>query len=333
MQPPHILRPLVLSVLCAAALLLPPCAAASALISLQGNTPSDVNAEYLETQYNRIEQTLAPSHPPSTAPLAIIFYTRSTRPALARRLPEWGGGGALGPDTIIVPLDVPFALDRSITQVAEHEIVHAVLARAYPKLDIPRWFHEGCAMLLSGEVSLDEQTALSYAVLAGRLPRLAAIDQVNSFDQSSARLAYSLSHACALFIVESYGYEGLRAVLARSERAGNFQVGLKAALGLDEPEFEALAYASIHKRYGLAFILGDLAYVWLIILALAVAAFVVTRVRNRRKKRAMAAQEERERLMAMAAREAQGGDGEGVPAAVTGSHGATTVKWDGRTDG
>jgi len=75
------------------------------------------------------------------------------KPFLPARM---GGGGAIGRDLIVVPIDFKPFLEQSFFQITVHELVHIVLGRGYPGLAIPRWFHEGVAMTLAGELTLQE---------------------------------------------------------------------------------------------------------------------------------------------------------------------------------
>ncbi len=259
----------------------------AARIRLRGAVPAGIDAADLRAEYTRITSLVSAYRREHRRPLTIRYYSVDEAPSLSARLPEWGGGGTVGPDSIIIPVDKPLLVHRNIRQVTVHEIVHAVLARSYPGLAIPRWFHEGCAMTLAGELSFEETLVLARAVIAGKLLPLASIDSVNLFDQAKARLAYSQSHAVFVFMIDAYGMEAIPAILSAARRAGSFAHGMKRVLGITPAEFERLAVQHLRKRYGLATILGDFYLVWLLIVALAITAFVVVQLRNRDKARAM----------------------------------------------
>ena len=265
----------------------------SAFVTAEGRVPREVTPEFLLSEYLRLYRIAAPGRAPDRTPLRVLFYAGRDRLAPAGALPEWGAGGAVGPDTVIIPVDRPFVLDRNMAQISVHELAHCVLSRGYPRVTIPRWFHEGCAMLLSGEVSFDEQAALAQALLAGRVLRLESIDSVNTRSLAHARLAYSTSHAVLLFMTGAWGIEVIPAILEAAQRRHDFWLGVEAIVGLSRTEFEQQAAGYIRTNYGPLAILMDFYYVWLLILLLAIAGFFATRARSRRKALQMA-REERE---------------------------------------
>jgi hypothetical protein len=264
---------------------------ARTMIRLEGQVPADIDARYLESQFGRICHQVAPRYGCGREPLRVIFYSAQQRPELAGRLPEWGGGGAINGDTAIVAIDKPFVLNYDLARIAVHEIVHCALMRVAGTVEIPRWFHEGVAMTLAGEISFEEQVALSYAVLLQRIPGLASIETVNAHSRESATVSYSLSHAIALFMVDKWGIDAIGAIVDAAVSRSSFEMGLQDATGLTMPEFELLVTQYVRSRYGLAFVLGDLAYMWIIVLVVAIVAFFAVRHRNRKRKAEMEVEE------------------------------------------
>jgi hypothetical protein len=262
-------------------------------IILEGSVPIGVNNSSLTYEYNRIYRIVAPEKRPERSPLNIIYFTKSHSSGTRFGLPEWGGGGAIGDSLIIIPVDFKPFLEQSFPQITIHEIVHIVLARAYPSVSIPRWFHEGAAMLLSGELSWEENATVSKAIFLGRLMPLAFIDSVNSFKRSRADLAYSQSHLAALFLVEQYGIAVLPEILRAARKSRNFQAGLLEATGLNSREFEEMVGKYIASKYQFVFFVTDSYMWWVLIAILFIAAFIVTTIRNRKRAEAM---EKAERL-------------------------------------
>ena len=174
---------------------------AFALFKIEGTLPPGIDTNRLATDYYQIFHTLAPEARVDRSNITLVFYRSNSEMAREGVLPEWGGGGALGANTIVMPIDKPFALGQETQRTLLHEVVHVVLNRTYPRAGIPRWFHEGAAMTFSGEISLEEQASLSLAVFLGRLVPLDSIDRVNSFNQQRAQLAYAESHAVFLFLL------------------------------------------------------------------------------------------------------------------------------------
>ncbi len=162
----------------------------SADIVVQGFTPQRIDKATIQYEYKRVYKTLAPNHRPDTSSLMITFYSKATRKHMDFSLPEWGGGGAIGSDTIVVNIDKKPFLEHSPYQVTVHELVHIVIKRHCKNVAVPRWFHEGLAMTLSGEASERENIVVSKALFSGSLMPLGSIDSVNLFGRFRAELAY-----------------------------------------------------------------------------------------------------------------------------------------------
>lgn len=267
-------------------------AAAHGLFKVEGGLPPGVDTARLAAEYFQVYHLLAPESRVDRSPITLVFYREHSAMALEGILPEWGGGGALGANTIVMPIDKPFVLGIETHQTLLHELVHVILNRAYARARIPRWFHEGAAMTFSGEISLEEQASLSMTVLFGRLVPLDSIDRVNEFNQSRASLAYSESHAVFLYLLNEYGIDVIRQILVKASRTGSFWEGVRIVLGLSKEELAAESEKWIHHRYGAMFIFGDGFFVWIIIVVLFLTGYVLTRLRNARRVQQMTLEEE-----------------------------------------
>jgi len=266
------------------------CTGAWSRIVVEGTVPNEVSLQFIESEYVRIYSKIAPYQRPSRMPLRIVYYSSRTS-ALRFSLPEWGGGGAIGDSLIVIPTDYSPFLKQSFLQTTVHELVHIVIARAYPDLDVPRWFHEGLAMTLSGDVSFEEQSAISFAILFNRLMPLVAIDSVNVFTRSRADIAYSLSHFSMLYIIETYGFNAPFSILATARRMHNFNTGMRDVLGVSPVEFQEQANQYITEKYHFIYFVADNSFWWLGIGLLVIVAFIVTMHRNRKRALALEAEE------------------------------------------
>ena len=269
------------------------CGAAYGTIIFEGPVPADVSKGFIESEYTRIYAKIAPFQRPSRAPLHIVFYS-SHNHAERFSLPEWGGGGAIGDSLIIIPVDVKPFLKQNFSQTTVHELVHSIINRAYPGVAVPRWFHEGLAMTLSGEVSYEEQSSISLAILTNRLLPLAAIDSVNGFSRSRADIAYSESHIAILYIIETCGFKAPFTMLTIAYRTHSFNLGLQDVTGLSEEEFEGQLRQNIIKKYRFLFFVADSTLWWVCISLLVIIGFFITMRRNTKRALAIEAEERRE---------------------------------------
>jgi hypothetical protein len=265
-------------------------------VNLRGRVPLSVTAPFVKEHYGRIWRAVAPGLPLDTSAITLVYYGRADGRKLGVRLPEWGGGGAIGKDTVIVPVDRAPLADMDVNRVTVHELVHVVLDRAYGRLPIPRWFHEGLAMTLSGELSFGEQVALSRAIFTRRLIPLDSIELVNRFDASGAALAYSESHLAVGYMIDKYAIDGIPELLAAVRAEGSFDAALGSVFGLAAAEFEALARNHFAHEFRFMFLIGDTWLFWMPASLFVIAGFIAVRLRNARRKRQMGEQEKIEDL-------------------------------------
>ena len=263
-------------------------------LQFEGFLPPEVNKAALTADYYRIYRIIAPRQRPDPTPVRIVFFMEKSTGQNDYGLPEWGGGGAVGRDLIVVPAAYKPFLDQSFAQITRHELVHIVLNRAYPGLAIPRWFHEGVAMTLSGELAFQENVVISKAIFTSRLLSLGSIDSVNLFGRNKADLAYSQSHLAVLFLIDQYGMDVIADILVKAKKMGAFWPGVYATLALTQKEFEDLLHKDILSRYQLVFLFADNYAFWVAIVFLFIAAFVVTVVRKRKKMQQMEIAEKQE---------------------------------------
>jgi hypothetical protein len=264
------------------------------VLQFEGIVPPDVDKIAMSAEYHRIYHLLAPGKRPDASPLKIVFYSEKSGAALSGLLPEWGGGGTIGANLIVIPTTFKPFLDQSFSQITRHELVHAVLARSYPGVDIPRWFHEGVAMTLSGEISFEENVVVSKAIFAGSLMELSWVDSVNGFGRNRADLAYARSHLAVQFLIEQYGMETIAEILQAAQRTGSFWQGMRAVLSISPQEFDFLASKDMSSRYRFAFIFADYSALWVGIALLFLVATLAAIVRKRKKFDQMTKEEELE---------------------------------------
>lgn len=258
---------------------------AGALLKFSGNMPPEVKSDYLEQQFQRILNTLDSTHTQlHYLPVHILFLDRVTQRNLGIHLPEWGGGGAIGTDTVVIPTDKNSAFhSRNINKIIVHELVHIAIARHFGRIRVPRWFHEGTAMTLSGEISFDEQAILSCAIITRKLIPLDSIEFLNRFSQSKASLAYSQSHAVLAFLIDTYGIELIPELIAASRKTRKFEDACIQTFGLSIKEIEVLFVRYLQKRYPLLIVAFSFSLFWFLILVLSIIAWFIIYVRKIRK--------------------------------------------------
>jgi hypothetical protein len=264
---------------------------ADSTIALSGRVPSTITRSFAMRNYERIWKAVAPEAALDRRAITIVYYSRLDQRKQSVRLPEWGGGGAVGRDLIVIPIDRSPLPDVTLPQVTVHELTHIALERAYGRLHVPRWFHEGLAMTLSGQLSFDEQLSLSRAVFTRKLLPLDSIEMVNRFDVHEAELAYSESHLAVAWMIDRYGLDGIPELLRALRSCGSFDAALKQEYGLTDAELDRLVRNYIVERYRGVFFFSDAYLFWFLGALLAILAFIAVKIRNDKRKRLMEEQE------------------------------------------
>jgi hypothetical protein len=267
---------------------------ADSTIALSGRVPSTITRSFAMRNYERIWKAVAPEAALDRRAITVVYYSRLDQRKQSVRLPEWGGGGAVGRDLIVIPIDRSPLPDVTLPQVTVHELTHIALERAYGRLHVPRWFHEGLAMTLSGQLSFDEQLSLSRAVFSRRLLPLDSIEMVNRFDVHEAELAYSESHLAVAWMIDRYGLDGIPELLRALRSCGSFDAALKQEYGLTDAELDRLVRNYIVERYRGVFFFSDAYLFWFLGALLAILAFIAVKIRNDKRKRLMEEQERAE---------------------------------------
>jgi len=252
-------------------------------IRFVGDSPSHLDSHFSENEYKRIAKLFGLPQSIDTSAVIVTFYKKAEAPVLGIKLPEWGGGGALGTDSIFIPIDVEYAFFyKDFQRIITHELVHLIISRKYGNVNIPRWFHEGMAMALSGEIDSDAPVTLSKAVLSGKLLSLDSIKYVNRFKRDKARLAYCQSHFAVQFLLSQYGQDLLPELLAEIKNRASFDSACIHVFGLDKREIESVVNQKIRSVYHYSFLLDD-TFFWLLILILAISGFFATVLRKKKR--------------------------------------------------
>lgn len=260
-------------------------------IRFRGEMPAGLKRSSLEYEYKRIGKQLQIQQRLDTIPVIITFYKKTEIPILGIRLPEWGGGGALGIDSIFIPIDIDYVFfNTDYHRILTHELVHLVISRKYGNIRIPRWFHEGIAMALAGEIDADAPAVLSKAVLSGKLLSLKAIENVNRFNREKARLAYCQSHFSVLFLLQQYGQDLLPELLSEIKIRSSFDTACINVFGLSMEETDSIIRQNIVAKYHFSILLSD-TFLWIIILIVASVGFVITFFRKKNKMKQMEIEE------------------------------------------
>lgn len=231
-------------------------------------------------------------------PIRVILAPEGSE--AAERVPPWVSGYAFGEMGVIVllPQRVPAYPDSSLEDLLRHEVAHVLVARASGGRPLPRWFHEGMAMIAGLSWGFDDRSRLTLALLTDRPVSLNALDDRFAGAQAEVNRAYAISGAFVREVFERYGPEAAPEILAGVARGLSFEDAFQAATGVSLAEAEESFWDRQTFWYRWVPVLTSSVTLWLLITLLALWA-----IRRRRRRDAAIRRmwdEEEERLRAAA---------------------------------
>lgn len=216
---------------------------------------------------------------------------------LANGVPPWVSGYAYGNEGVIVllPARTPSYPDSSLEELLRHEVAHVLVARAARGRPLPRWFHEGVAMIAGTSWGLDDRSRLTVTMIGGDDVSLAEVEKQFTGGRGSTSEAYSIAGA---FVNELLGREGddaVARVLAGVGRGLSFEDAFREATGATLAQAERSFWRRQSFWYRWVPILTSSATLWMLITLLAIWAMGKRRARDAALRR-MWEEEENRRL-------------------------------------
>ncbi len=248
-----------------------------------------------------------PGLPRSTtrALIAIAPDMRRFREWIGPGAPEWGAAIAIPEEGRIVlqgSAANSSAGDPRVT--VRHELAHLALYSLLGHMP-PRWFDEGYASFAAREWGRDELLATNAALVLRGMPHLENLDQYFQGGESRAQQGYALAQRAVAEIAALDRERGLSLFFTHWRETQSFDLALRRAYGVTEPEMEALWRSNTRRRYGGLALFADVTVGALALLLLLGPAWIARRRRDRcrlaQMRLADAAQDARERQSALEA--------------------------------
>lgn len=241
-------------------------------------------------------------------PIRVIVAPEGSAPAAL--VSPWVSGYAVSDRGLVVvmPQRVPHYPDSSLEDLLRHEVAHVLVARAAGHRPLPRWFHEGLAMIAGGSWGLDDRSRLTLALVADRPVSLAELEERFAGGQGEVNRAYAVAGAFVRDLFERYGQESAPAILSGVARGLSFAEAFRAATGTSLAGAEESFWSRQTFWYRWVPVLTSSVTLWLLVTLLALWAIRRRRARDAALRRRWDAEEERLRL----AEEARNRDGEWV---------------------
>ncbi len=164
-------------------------------------------------------------------------------------LQEWTGAFAVPAyNTILIPVTTG-NLNWAKGTIA-HETTHLLVGEAVfgPFGDIPTWLNEGLAEYAEGDMPEEYRAILSSAAKQGKLISIRSLCGSFPAAGDQASLAYAESSSLISHLIDSYGWEKVRTLLATFKDGATYDGALKKVYGFDmsvlEKEWRAKIGAS-----------------------------------------------------------------------------------------
>jgi hypothetical protein len=233
-------------------------------------------------------------------PIRVILAPEGS--AAAAAVPPWVSGYALGDQGLIVllPGRVPSYPDSSLSDLLAHEVTHVLIARAAGGGDLPRWFHEGLAMIAGLSWGIEDRSRLTLALLVDRPISLGELDQRFAGGQGEVNRAYAVAGAFVRDLFDRYGRQVAARILQGVARGLPFDQAFQAATGTPLAEAASAFWDRQTFWYRWVPIVTSSVTLWMAVTLLALWAIQRRRARDAAQRRVWDQEEERLRLAAEA---------------------------------
>jgi len=215
------------------------------------------------------------------APSADDFY-RTARGSV----PHWGAALALSSRNIILLKSSRWAsVQNDWSSLLSHELAHLAVHTLTQDFQVPRWFNEGLAVAVSGELDITRRAEIARALLTRHVFALSELEDLHSFSGNEARLAYTEAVLAVNYFVERFGKSAVVLLLTQVGQGRSFETAFHTATGVFLHDFESQWRRHLWSHYFYYILLGINSWIWGFILVLVLVAIVVVRRRNRKTRR------------------------------------------------
>lgn len=210
-------------------------------------------------------------------------------------VPPWVSGYAFGEEGVIVllPARTPSYPDSSLEELLRHEVAHVLVARAAGGRPLPRWFHEGLAMIAGLSWGLDDRSQLTLTLVGDGEVSLERLEQEFRGGRGDVRGAYAMAGAFANDLLRRHGDDAAARILVEVARGLSFEDAFRSATGSSLAEAERAFWRRQTFWYRWVPLLTSSVTLWLLITLLAVWAIGKRRARDAALRRMWDEEEER----------------------------------------
>lgn len=219
---------------------------------------------------------------PDTLTVAVVETQEQFDSLAGGRLPDWGAGAAVpGRNLILLRRPMMNQYPGSFSDLLEHEMAHIALHRRVHGKYVPRFIDEGFASWFAGEWTFTNITAVASAQITRSLLPLKKIDDVNSFKEAKANLAYSQSYLVVLYLFKRFGELGFLDLLDAYAGGKQTSDAFRSALGISFFDFELQYRQFLADNYTIFTILSDTMGFWIALAIVMVIGYLLVRKRKK----------------------------------------------------
>ena len=208
--------------------------------------------------------------------------------------PSWVAGYALPEQGVVVllPARTPRYPDSSIEDLLRHEVAHVLVGRASNNRPLPRWFHEGVAMIAGLAWGLEEQSRLAATLVRGAEVPMAVVDLRFSGGEGEVRSAYTLAGAFVRDLLRQHGRDAIGGTLSGVAAGLPFEEAFARATGTTLAAAESDFWERQSFWYRWVPFLTSSVVLWILITLLALWAIKRRRARDAARMASWEAQEQ-----------------------------------------
>jgi hypothetical protein len=151
---------------------------------------------------------------------------------VARSTPSWVPAFAAGEVIVLLPGRTLSYPHHSIEEVLQHEVAHVLVARAAGHRPVPRWFHEGVALLAERTWSLGDRSRFAHELAVGQAVSPDELDRLFRGNVAAVERAYNLSNALIRDLVDDHGPDLPARVLASMREGRDFDASFLEVTGV-----------------------------------------------------------------------------------------------------
>lgn len=176
---------------------------------------------------------------------------------ISDRAPKWAVGLSFsGKHEVIVAHGGQRAPGEAMTTFA-HELAHVAVDHARQGKPVPRWFHEGFAVMMADQWTPERSERLAVAASGDNLTRFDDLWETFPGHQYSASLAYDQSFHFVRWLRAEHGEDLFARVMERVRDGADFRAALEAETGASFAAVEAVWGDSISDATSFWAILRD----------------------------------------------------------------------------